>query len=85
LTHAPTAALASIAACREGIVRSALPYSPVRVDALGVGNVQPNGAGYVVPLFVRIVYPHQNGFEVRQARVNCRLDQAGNATALLPV
>jgi hypothetical protein len=34
---------------------------------------------------VRIVYPHQDGVEVRQARVNCRLDQAGNAIALSSV
>ena len=85
LAYVPPAALASIAACREGIVRSALPYDPVRIDALGVGELQPFGAGRVLPLFVRIVYRHQNGFEVRQARINCRLDQAGKPIALSSV
>ena len=72
-----------VAACREGILRGAEAYDPVKVDVVAAGYVQRLGeGGQVAPLVVRIVYDRQGGYEIREARVSCHVDALGNAIAL---
>jgi hypothetical protein len=74
---------ATVAACRNGIIRGATPYSPVRVDAVSIGDVrQVRGGGQLAPLFVRIIYDRQGGYETREAQVSCQLDANGRVVAL---
>lgn len=77
------APVATVTACREGIVRGAMAYDPVQVDAVSAGEVQPlAGGGQMAPLVVRIVYSRQGGYEIREAKVQCQLDEGGSVIAL---
>lgn len=72
-----------VAACRDTIVAGAMPHDPVSVEAVTAGKVGRHGkSGLVAPLFVRIVYARQGGYEVRQASVKCRLDAQGTVASL---
>jgi hypothetical protein len=78
-----TAPGAIVVACRHGIIQAATPYRPVRVDAVSVGAVrQVSGGGQLAPLFVRITYDRQVGYETREAQVSCQLDPNGKVLAL---
>jgi hypothetical protein len=69
----------AVAACRNGIVRSAASYGAVSVDAFSAGTLwATESGGQIAPLTVRIVYPA----EVREARVECHLDAGGAVTAV---
>ena len=73
----------TVAACRNGIIEGAMPYDPVRIDAVSAGNVQRiEGGGEIAPLMVRIVYDRQGGYEIREAKVNCQLSAQGAVVAL---
>ena len=83
LAQSRVAPIATVNACRNGIVQGAMAYSPVQVDAISAGGVQALGGGVqAAPLFVRIVYARQGGYEVREAQVTCQLDAAGTVLAL---
>lgn len=73
----------TVQACRSGIIQGAMPYDPVRIDAVSAGNVQRmKGGGEIAPLVVRIVYDRQGGYEIREAKVNCQLNAEGRVVAL---
>ena len=60
-----------------------MPYDPVRVEAVPAGSVgKHRKGGMVAPLFVRITYARQGGYEVRKARVKCTLDASGQVASL---
>jgi hypothetical protein len=71
-----------ISAGRQTIVAGAMPHDPVQVDTVSVGQLGRQGDGLVAPLFVRIVYARQGGYEVREANVKCRLDASGTVSSL---
>jgi hypothetical protein len=72
-----------ILACRDTIVAGAMPYDPVRVEAVPAGNLgEHRDGGMVAPLVVRITYARQGGYEVRKARVKCTLDASGQVASL---
>jgi hypothetical protein len=79
----PTAPIEVIAACREGIIQAALPFNPVRVDAVSAGGLRTSeDGGQVAPLVVRIVYDRAGGYETREAEVSCRVDDTGAVVSL---
>ena len=72
-----------LTACRNGIIQAALPYDPVRVDAVSAGDIQATeNGGRIAPLVVRIVYDRQGGYETREAEVACHVDAAGAVVSL---
>jgi hypothetical protein len=65
--------------CRNAIVRDAAQFGALRVDAFSAGRVLTNNAGgHIASLTVRIVYPG----EVREAPVECYLDDNGTVVAV---
>jgi hypothetical protein len=83
LAAAPQLPLEIVTGCRNGIIQAAMPYGPVQVDAVSAGTMQPRAnGGAIAPLVVRIVYDRQGGYEVREAKVACHVDQQGTVIAL---
>jgi hypothetical protein len=75
--------LATVTACRNGIIEGAMPYDPVRVDAVSAGSLrQLEDGSRVAPLVVRIVYDRQGGYEVREAPIDCYVDANGAVVSL---
>jgi ABC-type nitrate/sulfonate/bicarbonate transport system substrate-binding protein len=73
---APPSAI--VLACRNGIIRAAMPFDPLSVEAVSAGKVRAVAdGGQVAPLSVRIVYARLGGPEVRKAKVACRVDASG--------
>ncbi|MBP2238587.1 hypothetical protein J2Z31_005124 [Sinorhizobium kostiense] len=73
-----------VGACRKAIASAASPLGAVRVRAASAGSLlrHRNGA-LTAPLAVRIDYAGQDGIEVRQARIRCRLDSSGKVIAVI--
>jgi hypothetical protein len=83
LGRAAQALMATVAACRKGIVQGAMPYDPVQVDVFGIGSVRVlEGGGRAAPLYVRIVYARDGGHETRAANIECRINGAGAVVSL---
>jgi len=73
-----------VGACREAIASAASPLGAVRVRAASAGSLLRHRNGTLTaPLAVRIDYAGQDGVEVRQARIRCRLDSSGKVTAVI--
>ncbi len=71
-------------ACRNAIAEWAQPYSPVDMEVVSVGRVQRYLDGTrVAPLYVRIVYEVEGGYETRKADVKCTIDRA-DTIAVVP-
>ncbi len=72
-----------VQACRTSIVTAAIPYGAIRVDAASAGHASrmPDG-GLMAPLEVRVEYARANARQVRQSRIACRLNGAGEVVAL---
>jgi hypothetical protein len=62
-----------VSACRQAITLAAQPLGALRVSVGGLGPVRRGAGGYTAPIGVSIRYPR----EVRQARIQCRLNSAG--------
>ncbi|AZN98469.1 hypothetical protein EJ066_15550 [Mesorhizobium sp. M9A.F.Ca.ET.002.03.1.2] len=69
--------------CRTAIASAATLLGAVRVHAVSAGPLRQQRRGALMArIEVRIHYARQGGIEVRQARVDCRLDAAGRVTAV---
>ncbi|CDX21700.1 conserved exported hypothetical protein [Mesorhizobium sp. ORS 3324] len=79
----PGAPAAVVRACRAAITRAAMSLGAVRVYAASAGPLRQRRGALTAPIEVRIAYKRQGGIEVRQARVDCRLDTAGKVTAVV--
>lgn len=72
-----------VRACRQAIASAASPLGAVRVTAVSAGSLlrHRNGA-LTAPLAVSIDYAGQDGTQLRQARIRCRLDSSGRVVAV---
>jgi hypothetical protein len=75
---------AALEACRATIADRASSRGAVRVEAVSAGTLVrlPNGLTEA-PIEARITYEQGSQFDVRQARVTCRLDDQGGVAELL--
>lgn len=79
----PGTPAAVVRVCRQAIMSAAKPLGAVRVHAASAGTLRRHRRGALTaPIEVRIDYARQGGIEVRQARVGCRLDAAGQVVAV---
>ncbi len=70
--------------CREAIASAASPLGAVRVRAASAGSLRRHRSGALTaPLAVSIDYAGQDGIQVRQARIRCRLDSSGKVIAVI--
>ena len=66
----------TFAACQQAIAEWAKPYAPVDIETVSVGPVKRHWTGkQIAPLFVRVVYEAQGGFETKRANVECTVDR----------
>ncbi|TGP27221.1 MULTISPECIES: hypothetical protein [unclassified Mesorhizobium] len=79
----PGTPAAVVRACHAAIMNAAKPLGAVRVYAASAGPARRAQSGLNAPIAVRIDYERQGGIEVRQARVDCRLNAAGTVTAVI--
>lgn len=69
--------------CRNSIIRAAVPYGAVRVDAASAGQLnRTRGGGLVAPIEVRVAYTRATAHQIRQSRISCRLNAAGAVVGL---
>lgn len=72
-----------IDACRQTVVQAARPYDLVAATVVSYGQTRrTDDGGYLAPVFTRIVYRRQGGYEVRQAPIWCWIDQGGVVSGL---
>ncbi len=68
--------------CRTSVVRAALPYGAVRVDAASAGRLsRTRDGGATAPIEVRVEYARANARQVRQSRIACQLSAEGLVVA----
>jgi hypothetical protein len=77
LTSVPGTSIHVVSACRNAILAAAGPYSPVSVQAVSAGRPRQRGSVLTAPVEIEATYPWRLGREVRRAKVQCRIDQAG--------
>lgn len=71
-------ALRTFALCREAIAESAAPYGPVQIETVLVGPVKRSTlTTRSAPLHVRITYQTEQGRQVRESSVDCKVARAG--------
>jgi hypothetical protein len=79
----PGTSLSVVQSCRNALVSGAVRYGATHVDAASAGRTaRRKGGGLSAPIEARILFQRGNHVQVRQARITCRLDQAGRITAL---
>jgi hypothetical protein len=80
---AAAAAPKLVQACQTGLEQAAVPYNAVQVEAVNTGPAQRTASGLTtVPMRARIVYRTGRVSQVREARVNCRVNERGFVVAL---
>ena len=67
-----------VSACRKAVISAALPFGASQVRVGGTGAVRRRRNVISTPIEVSIRYPR----EVRQARIECRLDGNGAVVGL---
>ena len=73
-----------VRACRQAIASAASPLGAVRVRAASAGSLIRHRSGaFTAPLTVSIDYADQDGIQVRQARIRCRLDASRRVIAVI--
>lgn len=73
----------AVKACRDTIKAAAVPYRAKQVEAVGAGPATRTTRGItMVPIDARVVYARGRVNQVRQARINCRLNDRGIVVAL---
>jgi hypothetical protein len=83
LAFVPGTPVEIVWACREAIAAAARPHGAIQVDASSVGIMRRDGNGNIgAPLEVRVIYDRQGGPEIKQARIDCRLDSRRRVTDL---
>jgi hypothetical protein len=79
----PGTSLSVVQSCRNALVPRAVRYGATHVDVASAGRtVRLKGGGISAPVEARILFQRGNHVQVRQARITCRLDQAGRITAM---
>jgi hypothetical protein len=83
----PPPAIGSVApklvdACHDSLEKAATRYKAIQVETVNTGPAQPASGGLTVPLRARIVYRTGKLSQVREAGVNCRLNDRGVVVAL---
>jgi hypothetical protein len=82
LVSRPGTPVAVLDSCRNAIAAAASPYGAARVDVVSAGRaVRVHDGGLAAPVEARILYARRGQFQVRRARVSCRLDAAGTVVA----
>ena len=69
--------------CQQAVLDAAGPYRIVQVTVWSDGAPRTTPDGVIAPLFVKSVYLRQHGRETRAARIQCRLNTAGEVVALM--
>ncbi|GAC1615894.1 MAG: hypothetical protein NVS4B4_00540 [Bradyrhizobium sp.] len=72
----------TVAACRGAILTAAQGYNPVFATTASGGSQRSLRDGAVAPIQAKLIYLRQDGYEVKQARVNCRLSSGGTVSGL---
>jgi hypothetical protein len=72
----------TVAACRGAILTAAQEYNPVFATTASGGSQHTLRDGAVAPIQAKLIYLRQDGYEVKQARVNCRLGSGGTVSGL---
>ncbi|KLK91752.1 hypothetical protein AA309_18480 [Microvirga vignae] len=79
----PGTPLSVVQSCRNALISGALRYGATQVDVASAGRtVRVKGGGFSAPVEARILFQRGNQVQVRQARITCRLDQAGRIAAM---
>jgi hypothetical protein len=79
----PGTPLSVVQSCRKALVSGALRYGATHVDVASAGRAaRLNDGGISAPVEARILFQRGSHVQVRQARITCRLDQAGRITAM---
>jgi hypothetical protein len=79
----PGTSLSIVQSCRNALVSGAVRYGATHVDVASAGRTaRLKGGGFSAPVEARILFQRGNHVQVRQARIMCRLDQAGRITAM---
>ena len=73
-----------VAACRAMVEKSAEAHGAEWVEAVSAGPQRPVWNGAVAPVRFRIWYPGILNSQVRQARLLCKADRAGNVVDARP-
>jgi hypothetical protein len=73
---------ALVRTCRTAIASSASRLGATKVEAVSAGRQRQMGELVHAPLYVRIQYARQGGPEIRQAKVSCRVNTAGQVVAV---
>lgn len=72
-----------VRACRDAIRSAAMPLGMVSVHAISAGTPSSRQKGALTaPIEVRIRYETQRGIEIKQARVKCHLNTAGQVVSV---
>jgi hypothetical protein len=72
----------TVAACRGAILTAAQQYNPVFATTASGGSPRVLRDGAVAPIQAKLIFLRQDGYEVKQARVNCRLSSGGTVSGL---
>jgi hypothetical protein len=72
----------TVAACRGAILTAAQQYNPVFATTASGGSQRALRDGAVAPIQAKVIYLRQDGYEVKQSRVNCRLSSGGTVSGL---
>jgi hypothetical protein len=73
-----------IAACRAALAEAATPYGAESVEVASTGSPRNSSDGGIsAPVEARIVYSRSGQVQVRQARVTCQFNAAGQVIAAL--
>jgi hypothetical protein len=73
-----------VAACRAMVEKSAEAHGAERVEAVSAGPQRRVRDGTVAPVRFRIWYPGVLSSQVRQAKLLCKADRAGNVVDARP-
>ena len=71
-----------VRSCRSAIASAARPLGATRVEAVSAGKQRRVGELVYAPVDVRIQYARQGSREIRQAKVSCRINAAGQVVAV---
>jgi hypothetical protein len=75
----------TVAACRGAILRAAQQYNPVFATTASGGalrKIHGGRGGALAPIQTKLIYLREDGYEVKQAKVNCRLTADGGVVGL---
>ncbi|MEA2863941.1 MAG: hypothetical protein QOC84_1897 [Bradyrhizobium sp.] len=78
----PGTPYATVAACRGAIVTAAQEYNPVFATTASGGSPLRLRDGAVAPIQTKLIYLREDGYEVKQAKVSCRLTSGGTVSGL---